>query len=277
MTGDSEVWLVTGGSRGFGKAIAEQALQAGKRAIATFRDPAAAARFTAKTDGRTLGVVLDLIDFDSIGEVLKKALERFGRIDVLVNNAGGGLFGAIEEVPLADARSLIDVNLFAALEVCRAVLPMMRAQRHGLILQMSSVSGSVALPGLGHYAASKFALEGASEALAQEVQALGIRVVIVQPGPFRTDWIGSSTSFSSIEDYAPSAGAQIARLQTMSGIQEGDPEKAAKLLVKLAGRADLPLRLPLGATAFARIRAKLERTKDELAIWQHFAAELNFD
>ena len=274
----ADVWMVTGASRGLGREIAAAALTRGKRVVGTFRDAGAAAEFTSRLPEHALGVVVDVRSHESTQDAVASALERFGRIDILANNAGAGQVGAIEEVEPEAFRDLIDVNVIGAMAVTQAVLPSMRRHRRGLIYQMSSVSGLCAMAGLGHYAATKFALEGFSEALALEVAPLGIRVVIVEPGPFRTDWIAGAAAapHHKIDDYGDTH-VRMGNLSRLDGNQEGDPRKAAHLLVELSGDHGLPLRLPLGATAFTRIRGKLQAMMADLDRVERVASDTEFD
>jgi NAD(P)-dependent dehydrogenase (short-subunit alcohol dehydrogenase family) len=217
-----------------------------------------------------LALGLDVNDEAAVTRVVAQATETFGGIDVLVNNAGYGLAGAIEEISTAEARAQMETNVFGALNLTRAVLPGMRERRRGHLLQISSAAGFVSTPGLGLYNASKFALEGFSEALAQEVAAFGIHVTIVEPGPFRTDWAGPSliTPAISIEAYADTAHKTIATLNGYSGQQPGDPDKAAQAMIKVVESQHPPLRLPLGEMALGRIRGKLKSVAAELDAWE---------
>jgi NAD(P)-dependent dehydrogenase (short-subunit alcohol dehydrogenase family) len=246
----TRTWLVTGASSGFGRAIVEAALAAGDSVVATARNPAGLAPHE-----RMRAVGLDVTDPAQV----TAAVEQAGPVDVLVNNAGHGLIGAAEELTDAQLRAVLETNLWGAVAMTRAVLPQMRARRRGHIVQMSSVGGVVANPGHAAYGMSKFALEGFSEALAGEVAPLGIRVTLVEPGPFRTDFAGRSMTFADpLADYADTpAGALRARFRDQDGVQQGDPARAAAAIVATVDAPEAPLRLPLGAAAVTRIRAKL--------------------
>ena len=271
-----KLWFITGCSKGLGKVLAEEVLKKGGRVAATARDPKTLADLEKKG---AKGYKLDVNNEAEVKAVTAKITADFGSIDVLVNNAGYGLAGAVEEVSDAEARAQIDTNVFGALNCCRAVLPQMRKQKSGHILQISSMAGITSAPGLGVYNASKYALEGFSEALALETKALGIRVTIIEPGPFRTDWAGPSLIKAKIEidDYAKTAGQTRGYLDSVSGNQDGDPVKAAGAMIKVVDADRPPLRLALGAYAVERIRAKLDRTLKELAAWEAVSVDTAFD
>lgn len=266
----SPVWLVTGASSGFGRVICNTLVARGYRVVATAREPRTLAEFAAQHGDSVLTIALDVTSEASVTAGVAAAIERFGRIDVLVNNAGHGFIGALEEVSDRDTRALAEVNVFGVLSVTRAVLPHMRAQRSGHIIQMSSVGGQVANPGHAMYAMTKFALEGMSEALRGEVAPLGIRVTIVEPGPFRTDFAGRSIGFSDpIDDYVGTpAGDLRKRFSDQDGEQPNDPVRAAELIVASDADQDAPMRMPLGPEAVRRIREKLAAQVDELDRWE---------
>jgi NAD(P)-dependent dehydrogenase (short-subunit alcohol dehydrogenase family) len=251
---NGKVWLVTGASRGFGRAITEAALERGDRVIATAPDVSA---LDGLGDG-ALALPLDVTDPGSVRTAVDAGVERFGRIDVVVNNAGYGHFGAIEELSDAEMRQQYEVNLFGVLSVTRAVLPQMRRQRSGHLVQMSSLNGIVGMAGGGHYAATKFAVEGLSESLAEEVDPLGIRVTIVEPGPHRTGFAGAGARMAEpIDDYAPTVGVAREAFAELDGNQPGDPAEAADAIVDCVHSDDPPLRLPIGEVAVDGIREKL--------------------
>jgi len=278
VDGGGKVWLITGCARGLGRALAEAALRRGDRLVATARDARSLASLEALAPGRVLAQALELNQEDQVQAVAAAAVAAFGRIDVLVNNAGYGLAGAVEEVSDAEARAQFDANLFGTLSLIRAVLPGMRARGGGHILQISSQGGFVSTPGLGLYNASKFALEGYSEALAQEVAPFGIRVTIIQPGPFRTDWAGASLikPQHSIAAYSGTAHQTIATVNGYSGQQPGDPARAATAMLAVVDAARPPLRLPLGESALNRIRGKLKALTEELDAWQELGLATSF-
>jgi NAD(P)-dependent dehydrogenase (short-subunit alcohol dehydrogenase family) len=259
-----KVWFVTGASRGLGNAICAAAADRGDHVVATARDPAALNTF-ARAHPETLVLPLDVTDADAARAAAQAAVDHFGRIDVVVNNAGYGHVGAVEELTDAEMRGQYEVNLFGVLNVTRAVLPHMRRRRSGHLVQMSSLNGVVGLAGGGHYAATKFAVEGLSESLAEEVEPLGIRVTIVEPGPYRTGFAGAGARHARpIDDYAPTAGAAREAIAELDGNQPGDPHDAARAILEAVDAAESPLRLPLDDIARDGIRGKLTAQLAEL-------------
>jgi NAD(P)-dependent dehydrogenase (short-subunit alcohol dehydrogenase family) len=260
------VWFVTGASSGFGRAVSEAALQDGDRVVATARNAAAVGSLIEQHAARALALPLDVADAQAAREAVRQALARFGRIDVVFNNAGYGHVGAIEELTDEELRRQLDVNLLGVINVTRAVLPIMREQRSGHLVQMSSLNGVDPLPGGAYYTASKFAVKGFSEALAAEVAHLGIKVTIVEPGPFRTRFLDprSARWAAPMPDYAASVGKTRALLRKLDGNQPGDPSRAAQAILRAAQSAEPPLRLPLGGMAFDRIRKTLRAQLEEL-------------
>jgi NAD(P)-dependent dehydrogenase (short-subunit alcohol dehydrogenase family) len=258
------VWFVTGASSGFGLEISRQALRRGDAVVATARRPDAAAAALDAPRDRLAVVPLDVTSEPAAKAAVERAVELFGRIDVLVNNAGRGLFGAVEETTLGDARALFEPNVFGVLAVTRSVLPVMRRQRSGRIVMMSSMGGFSSGAGFGVYAASKFAVEAIGEALAEELAPFGVRVTIVQPGVFETGFAVSSSERASepVAAYAP-AGDTVEQYD--DGVPGGDPAAAAAAIVGLADQEDPPLRLPLGEDAVARIRVKAQAVLAGLA------------
>ncbi|GAA1481388.1 oxidoreductase [Gordonia sinesedis] len=256
------VWLITGAARGFGRSIAAAARAAGDTVVVTARDPES----IADSDG---ALVLDVTDPASIHAAVEATIARHGRIDVLVNNAGHGLVGAVEELTADDLLGLLDVNLLGAFRLTTEVVGHMRSQGGGHIVQMSSVGGVVANPGHAAYATTKFALEGLSEALAAEVAPFGIRVTIVEPGPFRTEFAGRSIRYAAANPaYADTpAGILRARFAEQDGVQPNDPDRAAALIVEAVADPASPLRLPLGPEAIDRIRTKLRGQLADLDAW----------
>ncbi|GAB7183795.1 SDR family NAD(P)-dependent oxidoreductase [Kitasatospora sp. Ki12] len=268
------VWFVTGASRGIGAEITREALERGHRVIATARDASAVLKaYPGEPDG-LLAVNADVTEPAQLTAAVEAGLARFGRIDVVVNNAGFGLVGAIEETSDEAARALFDVNVFGVLNTLRATLPTLRAQRSGHVLNIGSVAGFATAPGAGLYGASKFALEGISEALHGELAPLGVRVTIVEPGGFRTDFLNDSslrTEPATIPDYTEGAGPVRAALVQYAGRQPGDPAKAARAVVDVTEAAEPPLRLQLGADAVERVEAKLDLVRRELDRWRQVA------
>jgi NAD(P)-dependent dehydrogenase (short-subunit alcohol dehydrogenase family) len=272
------VWFITGASSGLGRTLAEQVLASGDRVVATARNVAALEDLTGPGPDDVIRLPLDVTDPEQVRATVAEAVERAGAIDVLVNNAGHGLIGALEELADEQIQRILGTNVFGVLAVTRAVLPHMRARRRGHIVQMSSVGGVVGNPGHALYATSKFALEGMSEALAGEVKPLGIRVTIVEPGPFRTDFHGSSMEFAEqIDDYRDTpAGTTRERFSAAAGDQPNDPVRAAEAIILAVRDETSPLRLPLGAEAVTRIRAKLRGQLADLEAWEKVSLDTRF-
>jgi NAD(P)-dependent dehydrogenase (short-subunit alcohol dehydrogenase family) len=275
----SRVWFITGCSTGFGRALADAVLARGDQVVVTARDVARVTDFQERAPQQVLAVALDVKQPDSVRAAVNAAIERFGRIDVLVNNAGYGLLGAIEELTDDEIRNQFQTNVFGLFDVTRAVLPHMRNSRRGHILNTSSLGGFVGTPGFGVYSATKFAVEGFSEALAQEVAPLGIHVTIVEPGAFRTDWAGRSLVASSnvIEDYALSSGLSRQWIDENNGQQPGSPARAATAMISAVEAAQPPLRLVLGADALESIRGKLASVIKELNTWEETTRSTAFE
>jgi NAD(P)-dependent dehydrogenase (short-subunit alcohol dehydrogenase family) len=257
------VWFITGCSTGFGRDLARCVLECGDRAVVTARRPELLAEFAAA--GQALVLKLDVTDPPAVDAAVKAAQEHFGRIDVLVNNAGIGYFAAVEESEEAEVRRMFEVNVFGLGRMTQAVLPGMRARRGGFIVNIASLGGINAAPALGYYNATKFAVEGLSGALDAEVAPLGIKVIVVEPSGFRTDWAGRSANESpvSIADYAATAGARRAQLRAQSGKQPGDPRRAARAIVDAVHSPNPPRHLPLGNAAFDIGTARLESLLQE--------------
>jgi NAD(P)-dependent dehydrogenase (short-subunit alcohol dehydrogenase family) len=274
----TRVWMITGTSSGFGREIATAALAAGDRVVATARQVSGLADLVASAPERVRTVALDVTDPVAVRHAVDVAVAEFGRIDVVVNNAGYGSRGAVEELSAEQIRAQFDVNVFGAVDVTRAVLPVMRAQGSGHIVQMSSVAGIHAALGGAVYAGTKFALEGLSEGLALEVAALGIKVTMIEPGPFRTDFAGRSAAHGRpIADYAPVLDPSRERFAALDGHQMGDPARAAQAVVAVVGLDRPPLRLPLGGAAFDRIRDQLTRRLAELDDVEALGRNTDFD
>jgi NAD(P)-dependent dehydrogenase (short-subunit alcohol dehydrogenase family) len=270
MNRDNPVWLITGCSTGFGRELAKFVLERGWRAVVTARDPSQAADLAAGHGDRALVLPLDVTRRTQIDAAVAAAQQRFGRIDTLVNNAGYGYVAAIEEGEDAAVRAMFETNVFGLVDMTKAVLPLMRAQRSGLIINISSVGGLISLAGTGYYHGTKFAVEGLSESLAQEVGPLGIDVMIVEPGPFRTNWAGPSIRHSAtrIDDYAATAGERRRQMAARSGRQPGDPVRGAQAIIDAALSDRPPLRLLLGRFALERARMKLESMRGEFDAWE---------
>ncbi|WP_456781784.1 oxidoreductase [Bradyrhizobium sp. USDA 3315] len=272
------VWFITGASRGFGALIAEAALKAGDAVVATARDPATVTARLGQHE-RLLATRLDVTSEAEAHAAAGEAVKKFGRIDILINNAGYGLLGAIEEASAAETQRLFGTNVFGLLGVSRAVLPHMRRQRSGHVINISSVGGYTGYPGWGVYGATKFAVEGISEALAAEVAPLGIKVTVVEPGFFRTDFLDESSlsrTAQQIEDYHASVGKTRAVAADFNHGQRGDPRKLAGAILKLVNAETPPLRLPLGSDTVERIETKNAFVARELAEWRTVATSTDF-
>ncbi len=273
-----KTWLITGVSTGFGRAIADAALAAGDRVVGTLRSEQQRAAFSALMPGRSYGVLIDVTDDDKIKPTVDRIEREVGPIDVLVNNAGYGHEGVIEESSLADLRRQFEVNVFGAVAVIQAVLPYMRQRRSGHIINVTSMGGIITLPGLGVYHGSKFALEGISEALGKEVKTFGIRVTAVEPGSFRTDWAGRSMNRVSrtISDYDDLMNPIRERRLQMSGNQIGDPSKLGAAVVQLALGDNPPAHLLLGSDAYKLVGQKLLDLQAEYEAWKEVTLSTDF-
>jgi NAD(P)-dependent dehydrogenase (short-subunit alcohol dehydrogenase family) len=264
------VWMITGCSTGFGRELACQLLERGCRVVLTARDPGTIRELAAAYPQSALAVALDVTKKPDIDRALLASQRAFGSVDVLVNNAGYGYYAPVEEGDEAAVRAMFETNFFGLVALTQALLPSMRARRSGFIVNISSVGGLVAHPGSGYYAASKFAVEGLSEALSKEVGPLGIRVLLVEPGPFRTRFVENSQGAPSmrIPDYAATVGARRAAVQANRGKQPGDPARAATAIIAAVQSPSPPLRLVLGAQALGHIRAKLKSLTQEIDTWE---------
>jgi NAD(P)-dependent dehydrogenase (short-subunit alcohol dehydrogenase family) len=267
------VWLITGASSGFGRAIAEAAVAAGDVVVAAARRVAGLDDLVAAHPGQVEAIRLDVTDGAGIEATVRDVVARHGRIDVLVNNAGRTHVGAAEETTDAELRSLFDVHVFGPAALVRAVLPHMRQRRAGAIVQMSSVGGQMSFAGFAAYSGSKFALEGMSEALADEVRPLGITVLIVEPGAFRTSLFAAGGSSEPIADYADTVGPTRRMVETGDGTQPGDPAKAAAAILAALDAEETPLRLPLGDDAVDAIVGHLDGVRAEVADWEKVARD----
>ncbi len=264
------VWFITGCSTGFGLELAKLVLGRGWRAVVTARDAGRVAGLVEGAGERALPLGLDVTKQDEVEAGVKAATERFGRIDVLVNNAGYGYQASAEEGVEAEIRAQFDANVFGLFALTRAVLPAMRAQKRGHIINITSVAGLVGFPGSGYYAASKHAVEGWSDALAVETAPLGIKVTCVEPGPFRTDWAGRSLKQTpnTIADYADTAGARLKSTADISGKQAGDPVRAAEAMIHVTEIDSPPRHLVLGAWGHDAVSKRLKQRVDEIEAWR---------
>ena len=273
---EKPVWFITGCSTGFGRELAKHVLERGYRTVVTARNPDEVNDLAAM--GEALVLKLDVTDQGEIDAAIKAAEDKFGRIDVLVNNAGIGYFAAVEESEEDQIRRMFEINVFGLSRMMRAVLPGMRHRRKGFIVNFSSIGGLVSFPSTGYYHATKFAVEGLSEALWQEVEPLGIKVMLVEPSGFRTDWAGRSANESKrqIDDYAATAGARRSQSRALSGKQPGDPVRAAHAIVKAIESPNPPHHLLLGNNAYEAAMAKLEVLRREFSEWEAVSRGTDF-
>jgi NAD(P)-dependent dehydrogenase (short-subunit alcohol dehydrogenase family) len=267
---DDKVWFITGCSTGFGRELAKMVLERGYRCVVTARDPAKAEDIAKGREDRALVLELDVTDQVQVTAAVTSAVEHFGSINVLVNNAGIGYFGSVEESDEEEFRWMFEINFFGLSAMTRAVLPIMRQQRSGQIVNISSIGGLRSFPALAYYNATKYAVEGFSESLALEVAPLGIKVMLVEPSGFRTDWAGRSASDtkSGISDYADTAWKNIQNLRESSGKQPGDPVRAAAAIIDAVESPNPPLRLLLGKAALKGARIKLDLLKRDFDAWE---------
>jgi len=274
----AKVWLITGSSRGFGRELTRAVLESGDRVLATARAPEQLADLLAEFGDRVRTTALDVTDGSAACAAVETAIESFGGLDVVVNNAGYANSGAIEEAGEEDFRAQVETNFFGVVNVTRAALPVFRRQRSGVFVQFSSIGGRVGgTPGISAYQAAKFAVEGFSEVLANEVKPFGVKVIIVEPGAFRTDWQGSSMQLHDVgADYEPTVGEIHRMRQRTGGEQPGDPARAARIILDIVGVDDPPRRLLLGAGAVAMARAAGEQRAAELEQWAQLSESADF-
>jgi len=274
----SRVWFITGTSTGFGYLLAEEALKRGERVIATARDVSKLSRLARQFPDRMRSLTLDVTSPNEITSIAQQGIAAFDHVDILVNNAGYGVNGAIEEVSEDEFEPMFQTNIYGLIRVTRAFLPHFRQRRSGHIVNLSSIGGLIGSPGWGFYNATKFAVEGFSEALAEEVKPLGVRVTVVEPGPFRTDFLGRSSKLAGqqLPDYATTAGKAREYLKTQSGKQPGDPQKAVEAIITAANSPKPPLHLILGRVALTRFRHKLSDWHKEIAAWESVTTSADF-
>jgi NAD(P)-dependent dehydrogenase (short-subunit alcohol dehydrogenase family) len=276
-TSQPKVWFITGCLAGMGRHLAEAVLARGDKAVITARDLTKFASLPERYPDRAITILLDVSKPEMIAEAVSRAFERFDRIDVLVNNAGYGLQGAIEEVTMEQIRRQFDTNFFGMVEVTKSILPHMREERRGHIINISSLAGGlVAEPRLGAYHATKFAVEGLSEALAQEVGPLGIRVTVVELGTQHTDWWGNSLirTENIIDDYTQTSSAVRHNTETAANRQLSDPKATAEAILQVADLPEPPLHLVLGTDALQKVRHKLNALQEELKAWENLSQSL---
>jgi len=272
------VWFITGCSTGLGRALAERVLQRGHRCVVTARDPAQIAAIAAAHPGTSLAIALDVNHKAQLEQAVARAQSAFGDIDVLVNNAGYGYLAAVEEGEDAEVRAMFETNFFGVAALLRLALPGMRARGGGHIVNISSIGGLLGNPGSGYYNATKFALEGLTQALAQEVAPHGIRVTLVEPGPFRTDWAGRSLKVvkKPMDAYAATFGVRRAQMMAAVGKQPGDPVRAADAIIKVVETPNPPLHLLLGRNGLDRVRQKLDDLQRSIDAWEAVTLAADF-
>lgn len=273
----SQVWLVTGSSRGLGRAIVESGLDAGNKVLATARDIESLTVLSENYGNQVKLFALDVTDESAAGSAVKAAIDAFGRLDVVINNAGYGNLSSVEDTPLSDFRAEIETNLFGTIIVTKAALPYFRERKGGQFIQISSIGGRIGPPGRGAYSAAKWGVEGLSEVLSREVAPLGIKVTIVEPGGFRTDFAGSSTKLNDGHpDYDSTVGAAARFQRNYNGKQPGDPKKAAQAIVQLTREQNPPLRLLLGSDAYNAAEKNDLARLEEARHWRELSVSTDF-
>ena len=275
---NKKVWFITGSNSGFGRSLTEAVLDKGDKVVATTRHPEEIEDLVQQYPDTVKAVPLDITKAEEISSAIDTALSTFGQIDVLVNNAGFGTLGAVEEISDEQVRNQFEVNCFGTLNLTKALLPHFRQRKSGHILNVSSVGGFTSFPGTGIYSATKFAIEGYSEALAKEIAPLGIKLTLVEPGAFRTDFAGDlATSENPIDDYEETAHKFVKMQEEMSGEQPKDPDKAAQAMIKVVESDNPPMRLVLGEDALKATRQKIETFQKELDEWEDVTLSTSFE
>ena len=279
MNKNSKVWFITGSNSGFGRSLTEAVLAKGDNVVATTRHPEEIEDLVKQYPDTVKTVTLDITKSDEISNAIDTAISTFGQVDILVNNAGFGTLGAVEEIEDEQVRQQFEVNCFGTLNLTKALLPHFRQRKSGHILNVSSVGGFTAFPGTGIYCATKFAIEGYSEALAKEITPLGIKLTLVEPGAFRTDFAGDSlaTPENPIDDYEETAHKFVKMQEEMSGEQPGNPDKAAQAMIKVVESDNPPMRLVLGEDALKATRQKIETFQKELKEWEDVTLSTSFE
>ena len=277
MVDKNKVWFITGSSSGFGRELSEQLLERGYKVVATARNTETIEDLVQKYPNNARAIQLDVTNDRDVKNSVTKALEEFGSIDVLINNAGYGLGGGIEEPSMEQIQEQYDTNVFGVIRMMREVLPHMRKQRGGNIVNVSSVVGIRSLPSIGYYSSTKFAMEALSESLAQEVEHLGIKVTLVEPGGFRTDFAGRSfhQPKNRIKDYVTSE--RIDNISDWDGAQPGDPQKGVKAIIDMVETENPPLRLPLGEDCVTAMEEKLRQVQENIDEWRDVAINTGVD
>ncbi|GGG54375.1 oxidoreductase [Paenibacillus radicis (ex Gao et al. 2016)] len=274
----SKVWFITGSSRGFGRSLAEAVLAHGDQLVATARKPEQLADLVQTYGDQVRIIPLDVTNYEQAQAAIQAATEAFGRIDVVVNNAGYGNISSIEETSIEDFRAQLDTNLWGVIHVTKAALPQLRKQGSGHIIQFSSIGGRSSAPGLAAYQSAKWGVEGFSEVLAKEVSPLGIKVTLIEPGAFRTDWAGSSMQhIEPAEPYKSSVGQLLELVREHTGKENGDPAKAAQAIIAITNEQNPPLRLLLGSDALAIARSVDQERLAETEQWAKLSASTDFE
>lgn len=274
-----KVWLITGCSTGFGRELAREALLQGYRVVVSARNPQDVQDLVAGYPDTSLALELDVTNPQQINNAVVQSLAKFGQIDVLVNNAGIGYFSSIEEADEIEIRKMFEINVFGLAHMTQTVLPYMRARKSGHILNIASIGGLRSFPGVGFYNATKYAVDGLSESLAKEVAPLGIKVTIICPSGFRTDWAGRSANEtpSTLPDYATTAAKNMSDIRNVSGRQAGDPLKAAKAMIQVVETDQPPMRLLLGKAALKGARIKLQELSSDFETWAEVTEGADYD
>jgi NAD(P)-dependent dehydrogenase (short-subunit alcohol dehydrogenase family) len=271
-------WLITGCSSGLGRALCQRVLERGERVVCTARDVSKLAAFVKQFPGQAIALPLDITDPENVKTTVAEAIARTGGVDVLVNNAGYGLVGALEEVDEETVKKAFDANVYGAYRLIRALLPHMRGRGSGHILNVSSMMGVVGAPGLTFYSATKFAVEGMTEALAQEVAPFGIKVTLIEPGPFRTDFRSRSmVAAPPMEVYAATIGRFRRTFAETDGQQPGDPMRGADAIIAVVDTENPPLRLPLGELCVQKIRQRMKQVSEELERWEKVSLATSYE
>ncbi|MBC7711959.1 MAG: SDR family NAD(P)-dependent oxidoreductase [Rhizobacter sp.] len=274
---DNKVWFITGCSTGFGRCLTEELLKKNHKVVATARDPKTLDDLVKKYPDQLLTLALDVTKNTDIKNAVKSAVDKFFRIDVLVNNAGYGIVGAMEEASQEDIKRIFDTNVFGLIEMTKAVLPVMRSQKSGNILNISSVAGFASLPGFGIYNSTKYAVEGVSEALYSEVAAFGIKVTIIEPGPFRTDFSNRSLARTNqMSEYDDVLKTMRQYTNNIDGKQPGDPVRGAKAMIELVAMENPPVRIPFGKMAVDRIQLKINNFTKDMKTYEKLIMETDF-
>lgn len=277
MSENNKVWLITGCSTGFGREIALSAIKAGYKVVVTARNPETLSDLKNLNKENVLALPLDVTDSNQVNDAVLKSVETFGRIDVLVNNAGIGYFSSVEESLQEETRKMFEVNFWGLMDMTNAVLPIMRNQKSGHIINFSSVGGLVSFPSLGYYHATKYAVEGISESLNQELASYNIKVTLIEPSGFRTDWAGRSSVKTKSELYPETAGMMVNAASAQSGSEAGNPKKAAEAIITLVESTNPPLRLLLGKQAYEAVTNKYTNLLNTIEEWKEITVNTDYN